>query len=230
MRVAIVENTRYTHHGQIGVALHEAGAMIDLYKPWADNRLPSPDSFDALVVLGGEQNARADATHPYLPALADLMFQTATADKALLGVCLGSQILARGAGADNLIGTTPEYGWVQITLTAEGRQDPLFAHLSETFDSFEWHSDNFTLPPSAVKLAENPRALQAYRIGRAGYATQFHFEASCAVVANWATSFPEFMDSQNPGFLSARPALAAGIGARADLNGLAIARAWVALI
>jgi GMP synthase (glutamine-hydrolysing) len=230
MRVAIVENTRYTHHGQIGVALHEAGAMIDLYKPWADGRLPAPDSFDALVVLGGEQNARADATHPYLPALADLMQQTAVSGKATLGVCLGSQILARGAGGENLIGTTPEFGWVQVTLTAAGQADPLLGQLPATFDIFEWHSDTFTLPPKAVVLARNDKALQSYRIGRAGYATQFHFEASTAVVSAWAEGFGEMMEAQNPGFTTARPDLAATIGKRADANGLAIARAWVALI
>jgi GMP synthase (glutamine-hydrolysing) len=40
MRVAIVENTQITHHGQVGVALHEAAAIIDLWKPWSDQRLP----------------------------------------------------------------------------------------------------------------------------------------------------------------------------------------------
>jgi GMP synthase (glutamine-hydrolysing) len=230
MRVAIVENTRYTHHGQIGVALHEAGAMIDLYTPWADGRLPKPDSFDALVVLGGEQNARADATHPYLPELAALMQQTALSGKATLGVCLGSQILARGAGAENLIGTTPEFGWVEVTLTEAGRADPVLGALPLTFDIFEWHSDTFTPPPEAVILAQNARALQSFRIGRAGYATQFHFEASRAVVGDWVRRFGDFLESQHPGFISDLPRLSADAGARADLNGLAIARAWVALI
>ena len=73
MRVAIVENTRITHHGQVGVALHEQAALIDLWKPWADDRLPTTDTADALVVFGGEQAATDDHTHPYLPALADLM-------------------------------------------------------------------------------------------------------------------------------------------------------------
>ena len=41
MRVAIVENTRITHHGQVGVALHEAGALVDIYKPWVDGVLPA---------------------------------------------------------------------------------------------------------------------------------------------------------------------------------------------
>ncbi len=69
MRVAIVENTRITQHGQVGVALHEAAATIDLYKPWEDQRLPWPGSYDALVVFGGEQNA-LDDDYPPLPAAA----------------------------------------------------------------------------------------------------------------------------------------------------------------
>ena len=72
MRVAIVENTRVTHHGQIGVALHEAAARIGLYRPWADSVLPDMAEYDALVVFGGEQSALADASHPYLPDLAAL--------------------------------------------------------------------------------------------------------------------------------------------------------------
>ena len=70
MRVAIIENTAVTHHGQVGVALHEAAAVIDLYKPWLDGRLPNPGSFDALISFGGEQTALSDHSHPYLPDLA----------------------------------------------------------------------------------------------------------------------------------------------------------------
>ena len=105
MRVAIVENTAITHHGQIGVALHERAALIDIYRPWRDGILPARLAHDALIVLGGEQNALADATHPYLPALADLMAHTAAADRAVLGICLGSQILARGLGLEAHVAT-----------------------------------------------------------------------------------------------------------------------------
>ena len=101
MRVAIVETTQVTHHGQVGVALHEAAAKIDLYKPWADGVLPALGSYDALVVFGGEQNALADDSHPYLAALAGQMYDSAISGKATLGICLGSQVLARGAGAQN---------------------------------------------------------------------------------------------------------------------------------
>ena len=231
MRVAIIENTAITHHGQVGVALHEAAAVIDLYKPWLDGKLPAPASFDALISFGGEQTALSDHSHPYLPDLAALLYDTALSGKATLGICLGAQAMARGAGAQNTIGTNPEFGWCQIDLTDQGRADPVLGLLPPQFPIFEWHADHFTLPPEAVHLATNPSAqVQSYRIGRAGYATQFHFEASRAVVADWTRRFPDLIEQQNPGFTALLAAEAEAKGRAADAHGLAIARAWVALI
>ena len=231
MRVAIVENTAVTHHGQVGVALHEAAAVIDLYKPWLDGKLPNPDSFDALISFGGEQTALSDHSHPYLPELAALLYDTALSGKATLGICLGAQAMARGAGAENTLGSNPEFGWRQIELTDQGRADPVLALLPSQFPIFEWHSDHFTLPSEAVHLATNPAAaVQAYKIGRAGYATQFHFEASRAVVADWVRRFPDVIEQQSPGFTATLIAEAERHGPAADAHGLAIARAWVALI
>lgn len=231
MRVAIVENTRITHHGQVGVALHERAALIDLWKPWADNALPATEDADALVVFGGEQAATDDHTHPYLPALADLMAAYTAADKPVLGICLGSQILARAYGAENHLGTAPEFGWVDISLTKAGRTDPVLSAVPETFPIFQWHSDTFTLPQGAVHLAHSATARhQAFRIGRATYGTQFHFEASRPVVADWLRRFPQVVDSMAPGWVDRHPDLAETHGRAADAHGLALARAWVNLI
>lgn len=232
MRAAIVENTRVTHHGQVGVALHEQAAKIDLYKPWSDNRLPDPDSFDALVVFGGEQSARDDHSHPYLPALADLMRRAGAEGKAVLGICLGSQLLARGLGAENHLGTAPEFGWCDVTLTEDGRTDPVLSRLPATFPIFQWHSDTFTLPQGVTRLAGSAMAQnQCFRLNRATYAMQFHFEASRAVVADWNRTFPEAVERNHPGWLGTHhPERAPVQGAQADSHGLAIARAWVSLI
>ena len=232
MRVAIVENTRVTHHGQVGIALHEAAATIDLYKPFADGRLPAPGSFDALVVFGGEQSARDDHTHPYLPALAALMAESGARGHAVLGICLGSQLLARGLGAENQLGAAPEFGWCDVTLTEDGRADPVLSHLPATFPIFQWHSDTFTLPDGTTRLAgSNTATNQSFRIHRATYGMQFHFEASRAVVADWNRQFPEAVERNRPGWLDVHhPARAPVAGAAADAAGLAIARAWVALV
>lgn len=231
MRVAIVENTRITHHGLVGVALHEAAALVDLWKPWADTALPDTDDADALIVFGGEQSARDDHTHPYLPALADLMAAYTAADKPVLGICLGSQLLARAYGATNHLGTAPEFGWVDVSLTEAGCADPVLGTVPATFPIFQWHSDTFTLPEGALHLARSPVAQhQAFRIGRATYGTQFHFEASRSVVRDWTRTFPDLTERMQPGWIAAHPDLAQTRGRAADSHGLTLARAWVSLI
>lgn len=231
MRLAIVENTAITHHGQVGVALHEAGARITQYRPWLDGVLPAPDSFDGLVAFGGEQSALSDASYPYLPRLAALMAEQAAAGKAVLGICLGAQVLARGLGAANHIGTTREFGWCEVALTEAGHTDAVLGGLPSGFPIFEWHSDTFTLPPGAVHLAHSAVApAQCFRFGRAGYGMQFHFEASRTVVADWTRTFPDLVERLDPGWTAALPARAAQTGASADAHGLALARAWTALV
>lgn len=229
MRVAIVENTAVTHHGQVGVALHEAAALIDIYRPFAGQPLP-PDmsGHDALVVFGGEQSALDDATHPYLPQLAALMAGAARAGRPVLGICLGAQVLARGMGARNILGAAPEFGWCGVSRLAD---DPVLSALPDRFPIFQWHSDTFTLPPGCTHLATSPVAeVQAFRAGPRAWGTQFHFEASRAVVADWARRFPQAVERLEPGFSARLPDLAAGDGAVADAAGLTLARAFVAQI
>ncbi|WP_028914099.1 type 1 glutamine amidotransferase [Pseudorhodobacter ferrugineus] len=232
MRVAIVENTGGTQHGQVGVALAEAGAIIDQYRPYLGQALPDRfDGVDALVVFGGEQCALADATHPYLRHLAGLMQQMVAADKAVLGICLGSQLMARGFGAKNHIGTAPEFGWVQIAPSDAAAKDPVLSGLAGGFTAFQWHSDTFDLPNGAIHLASSASVQnQAFRVGRAGYATQFHFEANQQVVASWINRFPSQIESMASDWIAQHEKHAALSGAAADAAGLAIARAFVAQI
>jgi GMP synthase (glutamine-hydrolysing) len=231
MRVAIIENTPITHHGQVGVALHEAGALIDQYKPWSGQPLPRTVDADALVVFGGEQAATDDHTHPYLPDLARLMADYTAMDRPVLGICLGAQILARAFGATNLLDQQLEFGWKTVTLTEAGRADPVLGSLPGEFPIFQWHSDTFTLPPGAVQLASSAAVgQQAFRVGRATYGTQFHFEVSRAVAEDWGRTFPDLVEALEPGWLARFADTAHRRGTHADAHGLAIARAWVGLI
>jgi GMP synthase (glutamine-hydrolysing) len=232
MRVAVVENMKNTPLGSLGVALAEANAQLDYFRPYLDGRLPgSIFEHDALVVLGGEQDALDDKNHPYLPALARLMLRFGESGKAVLGICLGAQILARAHGGENLLGKTLEFGWKSIDMTDAGKVDPLLAGLETAFTTFEWHSDTFKLPEGASLLATSPLVEnQAFRIGRAAYGTQFHFEANAEVVAGWRAGFETSIERMEPGWLDRYPDLAAAYAAAADANGLAIARNWVRLI
>ncbi|QDZ02334.1 type 1 glutamine amidotransferase [Nitratireductor mangrovi] len=232
MRILVVQNLEHTGLGQIGRALEEASAEVDMLRMDAGGVLPAnTDSYDGLVVLGGAQSAIADVDHPYLPALAGLMRDVALSGRAVLGVCLGSQLLARGFGAKNLLGVAKEFAWQQVELTAEGRLDPVLRAAPPAFRIFQWHDDTFTLPAGAVRLALSEAAdNQAFRIGRAGYGIQFHFEADRKLVAHWNGVFSEYIAERHPEWPQRFATEAEAYGPEADRAGLAIARAWVAMV
>lgn len=229
MRIAIVENTAITHHGQVGVALSEAGCLTDVFRPFAGGGLPAAlNGYAGLVVFGGEQSAVDDTRHAYLPALARLMAGAAAEGRAVLGICLGAQLLARGLGAASRIGVAPEFGWCEVALTGAGQADPVLGAVPPRFRAFQWHSDSFAPPPGAAHLASaDGAAQQAFRAGARAWATQFHFEANRAVVADWTRRFPDMAEAMAPGWVAAHEDEAGRHGAAADAAGLALARAWV---
>jgi GMP synthase (glutamine-hydrolysing) len=229
VRIAVVENMHKTHLGTLGRALDEAGAEVELFRPWQDSVLPSGiHDHDGLIVLGGKQSAVDDADYPYLPALAGLMRRFGDADKAVLGICLGSQLLARAYGGENILGSAKEFAWTALDVTPEGAADPLFRDLGPRFESFHWHVDTVSLPDKAVRLVSGSAvANQCFRIGRAAYGMQFHFEASIDVVEAWLAEFPDVAERMAPGWLARYPEFAARHAEAADRAGHAIARAFL---
>ena len=232
MRVLVIENYVGTPLGIVEPALVAAGVTIDLRRAWQGAPVPeSPAGYDGLVVLGGEQSALDDAEHPFLPRVAALTRAFGGEDKAVLGICLGAQLVARGFGATNILDRPIEFGWHDVRPTAAGRVDPLIACLGDSAPLFHWHLDTFTLPPGAAHLAESALTpIQAFRIGRAVYGIQFHFEADRILVETWSRDFAAVIARYAPDWPVRRREDAARLGPRADAAGAAIARAWVGLI
>ena len=232
MRVLVVQNFANTDLGQVGVALAEADATVELVRADLGDALPDgPHGHDGLVVLGGGQNAVADDVSPWLPRLCGLMRDFADSGRSVLGICLGGQLLARAHGGENIIGGASEFGWQEVELTPEGAQDPVFADLPRRFRSFQWHDDTFILPRGASRLAGSLAVHnQAFRIGRAAYGFQFHFEADRPLVERWSDIFADWLAERQPGWAERHRRDAAAFGAQADDAGLAIARGWVRTI
>jgi GMP synthase-like glutamine amidotransferase len=232
MRVLVVQNFDDTGLGQVATALAERGIDVDTRRPYCGEPLPvGIREHAALVVLGGEQDALDDVKCPYYPELLELIRACSAADRPVLGICLGAQLMARAFGGENLLGAAPEFGWCEVELTEEGRIDPVMQALPARFPIFEWHDDTFTLPPGAARLATNGTAAnQAFRVGRAAYGIQFHFEADRQLVAEWNGIFADYLARRQPGWPQRHPADAALHGPDADAAGLALARAWVGTI
>lgn len=232
MRVLVVENYPKTTLGLVGEALAQAGAECQLIRTHLGESLPTTHKgHDAFIMLGGAQDALDDQNHPYLPAEAELARAFGEADKAVLGICLGAQILARAYGAKNILGNPIEFGWHPVRPTEAGRTDPVFSAIGNGAPIFHWHLDTFTLPAGGTHLATSEQTpMQAFRIGRASYGIQFHFEAGTELVNYWTTGFAEEIADCAPDWPKRHASEAAKHGAAADAAGLTLARAWIGLI
>jgi len=150
-----------------------------------------PMAYDAVMTFGGSMHADQEARHPWLTEEKALLARLLDAGVPLLGVCLGSQLLAEAAGAAVEAAPDPEIGWLPIELTAEGVSDPLLAPLAPRFTAFQWHSYRSPLPPGAVALARSPAALQAFRAGERTWGIQFHAEVTEHDAVSWAERYDE---------------------------------------
>jgi GMP synthase (glutamine-hydrolysing) len=190
VRVLAIAHDRNGGPGVFAEAIAAAGHQLDEWlltevaEPPAD-----PHGYDAVLSLGGAMNADQGDRHPWLAEEVRLLRELIEAGKPLLGVCLGGQLVAAGAGSAVGPAPRPEIGWHRVELTAEGRRDPLLGPLAPGFEAFQWHGYEFPLPPGALALAESDVCLQAARIGERAWALQFHPEVTAADAAAWIDDF-----------------------------------------
>ena len=125
--------------------------------------------------------------YPFLKEEIDLIRASVEANRPVLGICLGSQLLAKALGAS--VSPSPsgiEIGWAPISLLPAASTDRLFQSLRQQEVVFHWHGEVFGLPPAAVPLAESGQtAWQAFRYGDRAYGLLFHLEVDAALVSEW---------------------------------------------
>jgi GMP synthase (glutamine-hydrolysing) len=104
----------------------------------------------------------------------------------ILGICLGSQLLARALGSRVYANRIREIGWYDLELSPSASKDPLFGNVPRQTSVFQWHGDTFDLPAGAVQLARSAQCEnQAFRFGRSAYGLQFHLEVTADIIENW---------------------------------------------
>jgi GMP synthase (glutamine-hydrolysing) len=150
---------------------------------WAFSGGEPTGSYDAYMVFGGSMHPDQDAHHPWLGGEVEWLRGVIEDGAPVLGICLGAQLVARACGAwSGPLAGGPEIGWHAVERCAP---DPVLDVLPQRFDAFEWHHYTYALPAGAVELARNGRCNQAFRVGEACWAVQFHPEVTHAQVLGW---------------------------------------------
>ncbi len=178
--------------GTFGEEVERRGHQLDVWSLAWGTPPPRPiDDYAAVLVLGGAMHADQDDRHPWLREETFFLERLLDLHVPLLGVCLGSQLIARAAHAPVRRCSQPEVGWVEVELTSEAADDPLFAPLPSRFLAFQWHFYEHGLPPGALELARSRVCTQAFRLGDAVWGVQFHPEVTQEVIDCWIEEAPE---------------------------------------
>ena len=187
MKVLVIQNNAQTPVALVGDHLVAAGAKLATVLPHNGDTLPkSPDGYDAAVILGGPQHAGDDVNVPAFPPMLDLLRGFHEQAKPLLGLCLGSQLLARAFGEKVRRSHEFEVGYPTIEITEDGQKDPLLSGLAPRQRILQWHEDTFDMPKGAVQLMTGATIRnQAFRLGRTTYGFQCHFEVSPELARQW---------------------------------------------
>lgn len=195
MRLLVIQNIECEPLGLFG-ELVPARVDIDCRRAHRGDSLPgSLSGHDAAVILGGPMGANETGRYGFLGDELALIETIIENDQPLLGVCLGSQLIARAAGARVYAGPSMEIGWSRVRLTGAAADDTLFCGLDGEVPVFQWHGDTFDLPPDAVLLAAGDMFRnQAFRVGRNVYGLQFHVEVTAAMAREWALIYEKDLE------------------------------------
>src|SRR5215471_2382806 len=124
-----------------------AGHVLDEWGFASREAAPRPlDSYDAVLVLGGATHPDEDGRYAWLRDEIEWLQGLFERAVPTLGICLGSQLVARAAGSWVAPLEQPEVGWHEVELTEEGEVDPVLAALPPRFEAFQWHYYGHGLP------------------------------------------------------------------------------------
>jgi GMP synthase (glutamine-hydrolysing) len=178
-----------------GVFEEAAGAGGHSLERWQvpDGETPDPARrYDAVMVFGGSMHPDQDDRFHWLGNEAEFLADVLDARVPVFGVCLGAQMLARSAGAGVRPASTPEIGWLDVSLTDSGAADPVLGSLPPTATVFQWHHYTFDIPPEGVELARSEICSQAFRLGdRPAWGIQFHAEVTLPMITAWTEEDPD---------------------------------------
>lgn len=204
MRIHILQHVGFEGEGIIADWALSKNMSLSHTRFYLNDTLPAIDSFDFLVIMGGPMGIYDEDDYPYLASEKVFIKDAIARGKKVLGICLGSQLLADCLGAKVKPNTQKEIGWFPIEPV---NRHPLFEEFYANNENtiFHWHGDTFDLPKDCIHLfksAATPH--QAFIYNNQAIGLQFHLELKPenleALIANTGhelTQAPYIQDATN---------------------------------
>jgi len=192
-RLLIIQNASCEHLGTLQSMFEKDDFKINSLIPVDGDNLPNTiDGYNALIILGGP--ASVYDNHQYLRDEEKLIQKAMAKNMPMLGICLGSQLLAKASGGSVYKGSRKEIGWYSVELTDDG-MNGIFNGLKKNITVFQWHGDTYELPKNAVTLAKSELyPIQAFKVGNA-VGIQFHLEVSKDMIMDWIMQYRSELES-----------------------------------
>ncbi len=179
MRIHILQHESYESPGFIEQWIREKNFSLSYTRFYEDVWLPGFSEFDWLVIMGGPMGVYDEDKFGWLKMEKIFIKGAIDAGKVVLGICLGSQLIAAALGAKVYPNKHKEIGWLDVKLTKNSKYNFLFASFPKKMKVFQWHGDTFEIPDGAIHLAESEACTnQAFIYNDKIIALQFHFEVT----------------------------------------------------
>jgi GMP synthase-like glutamine amidotransferase len=201
-RLVVLQHAPHEGPSRVQSAFERAGFAVEIVRLDLGAPVPkSTDGMDALVVLGGSMGVgdRDDPQYPFLAPEIALLERAVDYDFPTLGVCLGAQLLAAGAGA-RVYPNAPsgsvvrEVGWGAVHFTRSAAEEPVLEGLDAAEIMLHWHGDTFDLPPGATLLASTLHCPnQMFRVKSRLFGVQFHPEVDETDIRRWLEEDAEYV-------------------------------------
>jgi len=179
MKIHCFQHAQFEDLGCIKNWIDTNGHAINYTQFYNNDELPNTNDYDFLIIMGGPMSVNEEDKYSWLKAEKQAIKDAIDTNKIVLGICLGSQLIANVLGAKIYSNTDKEIGWFDISLTKNPESNTIFNINTNDVKVFHWHGETFNLPERAIHVAYSECSKnQAFLYNNKVLGLQFHLEVN----------------------------------------------------